>query len=517
MERESEPISFQRVDPALPRGGLGRFSLPIFSFLFSVLRVLISTMLISTARAIAFDILRRVESEGAYASDLLHAQLAGGESGAGVANLKPEDAALATELTLGVLRWRRLLDFLLAPRLKKPVDRLDLPVALALRLGLYQLRFLRRVPAHAAVNESVELVKRARKSSAASLVNAVLRRAAQEGQSSSQRNGLDTGDQRLLSLSAPDRLAILHSHPTWLVERWLAHFGELRTLALLDANNRPPRLSCVMHDPERRREILSALEKSGLRVEPGVLLKNAFAVSGGTVTGTDPFRRGLISIQDEASQAIPFLLGVGQDDRVLDLCAAPGGKTPPLIRAAGPNGLVIAADHHAHRLRAMRAQFERLRLAEIAVVELDAEKPLPFGAEFDRVLLDAPCSGSGTLARHPEIRWRLGPEQLAEFHPLQAAILASAVDALAPGGRIVYSTCSLEPEENEFVIREVLSAGLVRAVPVAESVASIAPHLAAGIDPASLFDSDGFFRTLPGARPTDGFFAAILEKKPNLR
>jgi 16S rRNA (cytosine967-C5)-methyltransferase len=472
---------------------------------------------ISPARTIAFDALRRVEGEGAYASDVLHVQV-----GAGV---KPEDAALATELTLGVLRWRRLLDFLLEQLIKKSVEKLDLPVALALRLGLYQLRFLQRIPSRAAVNESVELVKRARKTSAASLVNAVLRRAATETKESAEKFLPP-------NISPTERIAILHSHPTWLVERWLEQFGEPRTIALLEANNHAPRLTCSVHDANQRDEILAELAKSGLRIEPGQLLKTAFAVSGGSPIRTDAFRRGAISIQDEASQAVPLLLAVQPGQRVLDLCAAPGGKTPPLVRASGKTGLVIAADRHAHRLRAMRAQFERLHLSEIApveLVELDAQKPLPFPAKFDRILVDAPCSGTGTLARHPEIRWRLKPKQVAELHGLQVAILTSALAALAPGGRIVYSTCSLEPEENENVITEAfgrptvssfVGAGLKPAQPAgvhlnlvaaAEGAGTLASYLAAGVAAASLFDPAGHFRTIPGQQSSDGFFAAILE------
>ncbi len=305
-------------------------------------------MPISAARRIAFEVLRRVEAEGAYASDVLHAEL-----GAGV---KPADAALATELTLAVLRWRRLLDFLLERQLKKPVERLDLPVALALRMGIYQLRFLERIPARAAVNESVELVKRARKASAAPLVNAVLRRAAGEAGVSAEK---------LLppDLPATEHLGILHSHPSWMVERWLARLGQARTIALLEADNRAPRLSCALHDATHRAEVIGALERAGLRTEPGRLMNAAFAVSGGSLARTEAFRAGKISIQDEASQAIPLLLGVRSGDRVLDLCAAPGGKTPALVRAAGKQGLIVAADRHAHRLRAMQAQFERLGLA----------------------------------------------------------------------------------------------------------------------------------------------------------
>lgn len=451
-------------------------------------------MAISVARKIAFEVLRRVEEEGAYASDLLHAEL-----GAGV---KAEDAGLATELVLGVLRWRRLLDFLLERQLKKAAARLELAVALALRMGLYQLRFLERVPARAAVNESVELVKRARKTSAATLVNAVLRKAAGEA---------GTGAAKFLpaEISETERLGILHSHPTWMVERWVARFGEARVVGLLEANNRAPRLSCALHDLARRDEIFAGLRAAGLRVEPGEILRGAFAVAGGSVTRTAAFRDGLISIQDEASQVVPLLLGVREGERVLDMCAAPGGKTAALARAAGRAGLVVAADLHAHRLRGMREQFSRLGLGAVRLVELDAARPLPFGVRFDRILVDAPCSGTGTLGRHPEIRWRLKAEALAEFHVLQVALLRSGLERLAPGGRLVYSTCSLEAEENEFVVEEVLrSVSGVRLVPVHDLMGALDEKLVAGVDARSLFDAAGYFRTLPGEWDADGFFAA---------
>jgi 16S rRNA (cytosine967-C5)-methyltransferase len=455
-------------------------------------------MAISSARRIAFEVLRRVEAEGAYASDLLHAELGG--------SVKPEDAALATELTLGVLRWRALLDFLLERQLKKPVARLDLPVAIALRMGLYQLRFLERIPARAAVNESVELVKRARKASAAPLVNAVLRRLAPDAKAPAEK--------LLPSATLAERLAILHSHPVWMVERWLANAGEPRTVALLEANNRTPRLSCALHDLARSEEILGSLQRTGLHAEPGRLLKAAFAVSGGSPTRTSAFRAGDISVQDEASQAIPLLLDVRRGDRVLDLCAAPGGKTPPLARAAGKSGLVVAADRHAHRLRAMREQFTRLGLDGARLVELDATKPLPFHIQFNRILVDAPCSGTGTLARHPEIRWRLKPEQLRDFHVLQTSLLAAALERLAPGGRLVYSTCSLEPEENEDVVAEALAgAPSIRRVEKSDPMRSISARLVPGVKAASLFDDAGQFRTTASAYQTDGFFAATLEKK----
>jgi 16S rRNA (cytosine967-C5)-methyltransferase len=456
-------------------------------------------MAVSPARKIAYEVLRRVEAEGAYASDVLHSELG--------ASVTPADAGLATEIALGVLRWRRLLDFLLERQLKKPVARLDLPVAIALRMGLYQLRFLERVPARAAVHESVELVKRARKASAGTLVNAVLRRLQPES-----RNPV--APSLPPQISPADRLGILHSHPAWLVERWLSRLGERRTVALLEANNLPPRLSCALHDEARREEVFQALEMGGLRVEPGRLLKSAFAVSGGSPARTQAFRNGWLSIQDEASQAVPLLLSVQAGDRVLDLCAAPGGKTPPLARAAGDNGFVIAADLHAHRLRSMHAQFQRLALDAIHLVELDAAKALPFGVPFQRILVDAPCSGTGTLARHPEIRWRLQAGQLAELHTLQTAMLSQALTQLAPGGRLVYSTCSLEPEENEDVVSEALRAApSIRQVSAEHASRALATCLAPDVALETLFDDRGQFHTLPGEQSTDGFFAALLEKR----
>jgi 16S rRNA (cytosine967-C5)-methyltransferase len=461
---------------------------------------------LSQARTIAFEVLRRVEAEGAYASDVLHAELG--------SHVTPENAALATEITFGVLRWRRLLDFLLDRQLKKSVAQLDLPVALALRMGLYQLRFLERVPARAAVNESVELVKRARKSSAASLVNAVLRRASAERPEAPTATDADRIE-RLIPAALPlaDRLGILHSHPTWLVERWLKNLGEATTEALLEANNRTPNLSCALHDSAKRDEVLAALRRGGLRIEPGQLLNSAFTASGGSPARSESFRLGSISIQDEASQSIPLLLGVQSRDTVLDLCAAPGGKTPPLVRAAGSEGTVVATDRHAHRLRAMRNQFERLGLDTVQIVELDAAHDLPFGRQFDRILVDAPCSGTGTLARHPEIRWRLRPEQLSEFHLLQVEILASAIKQLAPGGRLVYSTCSMEPEENEDIVSEVLArAPSIKRVARNEVAKLLAAHLVPGLDARTLVDDKGQFRTSPATQRTDGFFAAVLEK-----
>ena len=310
----------------------------------------------SVARRIAFDVLLRVERSGGYSDELLHEQLK--------QNISPADAALATELTLGTLRRQRTLDWLIERLLPSPKDRnlrnstpmerLDPEVLISLRLGVYQLRFLERVPARAAVSESVELVKRARKLSAAGLVNAVLRRAAEETARGVAIDTLVPHD-----LAPAERLGILHSHPTWLVERWLGAYGTERTVALLEANNRAPRISAAVLDPARRADVIRSLERAGLEVRPGRLLRDAISLSGGSPSHTAAFECGEIVLLDEASQAVAALLGVQRGDSVLDLCAAPGGKTALLATAAGHDATVVACDLHARRLRTLATLMDR--------------------------------------------------------------------------------------------------------------------------------------------------------------
>jgi 16S rRNA (cytosine967-C5)-methyltransferase len=452
-------------------------------------------MPVTLSRRIAFEILMRVEKAGGYASDLLHACLA--------KSVKSADAALATELTLGVLRWRRLLDFLFADRVGRPLDSLDLEVLTALRLGFYQLRFLDRVPPHAAVSESVELVRFAKKRSAAGLVNAVLRNSV----SSSRKPAEDLVP---AGLPAAERLGILHSHPTWMVERWLQNFGESRTVALLEWNNRVPPLTCFAINPAQREEIILQLTKIGAKVTPGQWLQAAFMVSGANIAASEPFKNGRLFIQDEASQMVALLLDSASGESVLDLCAAPGGKTAILASAAKPGATILAGDLHPSRLVSMRARLLAAGIVSVQHIGLNATRPLPLVGQFDRILADAPCSGTGTLSRNPEIRWRLDRSDLTNLHGRQVKLLNQALTALAPRGRLVYSTCSLEPEENEGVVREVLANQ--PEVRIVQPAATLAPHLVAGESAAALFDAERFLRTFPPEHRTDGFFAAVLER-----
>jgi 16S rRNA (cytosine967-C5)-methyltransferase len=465
-------------------------------------------MAISAARRIAFDVLRRVAAEDAYAADLLYAELDPG--------IKKSDASLATELTLGVLRWQRLLDFLLERYLERRCEQLDLEVLLALRLGLYQLRYLDRVPQHAAVHESVELVKRARKSSAAGMVNAVLRRTTAEAKIAGEEleklifRSLATQSPATAGGAAEERLGILYSHPTWLVARWMGSFGEKRTTALLGANNRPAPLSCAVLEEEAGERVAESLRKSGFEVIPGRWLREALQISGGHPASSEAYRAGQVNFQDEASQMVAHLVDARDAQTILDACAAPGGKTILLARAAGPRGLVIAGDIHEHRLGIIQEQVRRTGTTNVRLVALDATQPLPFLQRFDSVLIDAPCSGTGTLSRNPEIRWRLKPEDLDSAHRSQTAMLQNAL-AANKSARVVYSTCSLEPEENEKVVAAALAE--TREWRVISGQEALTPHLR---DPATahqFFAADGFFRVFPAEHGTDGFFAAVLARR----
>jgi len=381
--------------------------------------------MISPSRELAFRILMEVE-RGAFAADLLSTRSA---------PLSSRDAGLAAALTLGVLRFRSQLDFLIESQTRKPVSKLDVQVREALRMGAYQLRYMDRIPPHAAVSESVELVKQNGKRSAAGLVNAVLRKV-----SSAQ-------------LTWPERSVAL-SCPEWLLSRWTRAFG---------ADSAQIIASAALTIPARF-----------IRVPPGTAIPDdalPTAVAGcfEILPGVDLTSRAHeIRLQDIGSQSIAPLLEIESSHRVLDLCSAPGNKTAQL-RESG--AWTVAADISPNRLYDVPGP----------KLVLDAQIPLPFLAVFDRVLVDAPCSGTGTIVHNPEIKWRLTEADIARHSERQRSILTQALAALKPGGLLVYSTCSLEPEENEHVVEAVAPQRIVHTV-----------------------------RRMPGRDPGDGFFAAVL-------
>jgi 16S rRNA (cytosine967-C5)-methyltransferase len=386
---------------------------------------------VSPARRVAFEILREVEA-GAFSSVLLAAY---------EPELKPADRALTHELVLGVLRWQLWLDKLIEHYAKRAVSGLDLPVRLALRLGLYQLRFLTRIPAAAAVNESVKLVRSARVSSAAAFVNAVLRRAIREP------------DFDPAADSDPlEKLAIETSHPVWLVKRWIDEFGEEEAQAFARANNRvpPTAFRVVAGDFER---ILAQLRAAGGIVDLSGVAQNAWRVSGATALVRELADAGKIYLQDEASQLVAQTLDIQPGERVLDLCAAPGGKTTLIANRVEDRALIVAGDFSERRLETLTKTKTLHDLKSIKSTVLDATQPLPFKPRsFDRILVDAPCSGTGTLRRRPEIRWRISEHDIQQLATQQKLFLENAARLLKPGGQLVYSTCSVERDENEQVI-----------------------------------------------------------------
>jgi 16S rRNA (cytosine967-C5)-methyltransferase len=437
--------------------------------------------------------LLRVERESSYASELLHSRT--------YDRLSTVDHSLATELVMGVLRWRSLLDSQIAERSSQPLAKLDLEILTALRLGVYQLGWLDRIPARAAINESVELVKRARKRSAASFVNAILRKFP-AGKSSSNK-----AHQLAISYDSAETLARSSAHPLWLVERWAQAYGLDFALRICQHDQPVPVTAIRLRSPEA--EALLCAE--GIELAPGALLASARILQQGDITKTSAFRAGLCVIQDEASQLVGALVGRGA--RILDCCAAPGGKTQ-VIADCNPDANIIAVDLRPHRAQLLRLLRPHAagETSNVHVVAADARN-LPFTRKFDRVLADVPCSGTGTLARNPDIKWRLVLEDLSDLQARQLAILRAAMKQVADGGRLIYSTCSLEKEENEDVVEPAIAEdSSFRLVDCRTQVEQLKQRKELVWPDIFSLTSGPYLRTLPGVHPCDGFFAAILEK-----
>lgn len=430
------------------------------------------------ARLAAFQILSRVAG-GGYASVLL----------AGRDDLELRDRALCHELVMGVLRFQLWLDLVIEHFAERSIARLDLPVLVALRLGLYQLRFLTRIPQSAAVNESVNLVREARVRSASSFVNAVLRRATREPQYDP-----------VSAIEDPlERLAVSSSHPRWMIERWVSAFGIQETEALALANNQPAPVAFRVVDKPTTPRILDRLRSVGAMLEPSDIANEAWRVKGGGDLPHDLARRGEIYFQDEASQLVAQIVAEQFGNSVLDVCSAPGSKTSQI--AAATRAAVVAGDVHLHRIKTVREVAALQDLRNITCVVLDGESRLPFrDGCFERVLVDAPCSGTGTLRHNPEIRWRISAEDIADLSQRQRQLLLNAAHAVKPGGRLVYSTCSVEPEENEAVVRAFQEER--------NDFESMTLNVS-----ERLLTSRSTARTWPHRDNTDGFFVAAFARR----
>ena len=455
----------------------------------------------TVARLTALRVLERVERARAYADVTLHHALA-------QSNMAGADRRLATDLVYGTLRWRGRIDFILAGALERKLESVEPLVLTTLRMGTYQIHFSDRIPDTAAVDEAVRCTRALGAERATGLVNATLRRVSRERETVA------------FPLWKDDPLAHLEhalSVPPWIAERWLKDYGEAAP-ALAEASNRPPPHT-IRVNPRKNRpaELLDRIRADFPDAQPCTLASRGIVLGRSGDAGRDPlFRDGHYTVQDEASQTVVDLLDVEAHHRVLDVCAAPGTKTTAIAEQLSEAGSVLALDRHPGRLGLVAQAARRLGLRGIRTLARDgtlsledlpgpAGEPAPaHGAQFHRVLVDAPCSGLGALRRNPDARWRVRPADPAKLGAVQLTLLERAAEVVSPGGSLVYSTCTVLSEENEDVIEQFLEAH--------PGFRLVAPEfLPPALAPA--LDEKGFMRCYPHINDSDGFFAARLERK----
>ena len=440
---------------------------------------------VSRARYEALRILVRVEQDRAFADIALEHALE-------EAKLDPRDAGLCTEIVYGTLRWRRHLDWRLGPHLKRPLAKLDPWVRSLLRLAAYQLFFLDRVPHWAAVDEAVSLARlKARTPGPAEFVNAVLRALTR------------AGTPPPLPALPVEALATRLSFPDWLASRWIARYGPAETEALMTAmNERPPVTVRANALRVSREDLARRLRDEELaETRPTALAPEGLAVLRGSVAQWSAFTQGWCTIQDEASMLVARLLDPQPGELVADACAAPGTKTTHLAELMRNRGKILAMDPHAGRLKLLARSAARLGATIIEAHAGPVTSIAPrWKTRCDRVLVDAPCSNVGVVRRNPDVKWRRTEDDLARLPEKQRGILAAAASLVKPGGRLVYATCSLEPEENEGVVGAFLER-----------------HPEWQVDSPADFpvarDAGGFIRCLPHVHGTDGFTAIRLTRR----
>jgi len=449
--------------------------------------------MIARARVAAFDILQAVSSGR---TDLPSALALARES------LDDErDRALAGEIVTGVLRNRGAIDHLIATFARRAIDRLDPEVVTILRLSSYQLLHLTRVPASAIVDDAVDLAKRAKKRSAMGFVNAVLR-------------SLSRGRRELPLPPRPedpaDREAALTyfsttlSHPRWLAARWYDRLGFERAEQWMLFNNQAPRLTLRTNLLRTTTDVLiGRLDRGDVFAAPGRWAPDAVIVNEGRALHSDAAADGWFVVQDEASQLVALLAGASPGPRVLDTCASPGGKTTAIAGAMAGRGSIVACDVRDKRVALLLRTVAASGATNVRVVQADVSQPLPFTAPFDCVLVDAPCSGLGTLRRDPDIRWRRQEDDLRGFAAAQSQMLHNAAACVNVGGRLIYATCSSEHEENDDVADAFLSDTDAFTAVDATSIAGI---------PAAVIDGRGRLRTSPDQHGLECFFGAVFER-----
>lgn len=416
------------------------------------------------------------------------------------------DRALATEIATGTLRWRAELDYLIVHYSERTIDRLDPEVLDVLRLGAYQLVHLDRVPPAAAIGEAVELVRHVRKHSAAGFVNAVLRAVSRGRRALPLPKRPTTATTRVEVL---DYLATTLSHPRWLAERWLDRFGFEATEEWARFNNTPAPMTLRANRLRiPTQELIDRLKAHGVQVYAARYAPDAVVVESGNPLGTPLAGKGFFFIQDEASQLVSALVHARSGEIVLDACASPGGKTTALATDMDDTGLIVATDLRHRRLDLLQHTVKASGVTCVRIVQADLRASLPFFARFDAVLVDAPCSGLGTIRRDPEIRWRRNESDLGSFAAVQSTMLDRAAEVVRPGGRLVYATCSSERDENEDVIAAFLTRHPDFApVDPRTRYRDIPPGLGAVVD------AHGHLRTFPHEHGLEAFFGALLERR----
>jgi 16S rRNA (cytosine967-C5)-methyltransferase len=438
-------------------------------------------------RELALEGLLQIEKSGAYSNLLLNNLIEKN-------NLDGKDIGLLTEIVYGTIQRRDVLDFYLQPFLRKKVEPW---VKVLLRLSLYQMLFLDRIPPHAAIYEAVEIAKKRGHKGISSLVNGVLR--------SVQRQGVPS----LEKIQDPaKRLAIETSHPEWLVREWIEVYGLETARKMCEVNLLPPVPTARVNvDKTTLNEALELLEQEGIEAKKGDLSDDAVQIKRGNVAHTKAFQRGYLSIQDESSMLVARALGPEEGDMVLDSCAAPGGKTSHIAERLHGSGKVISLDLHPHKVRLIQEQVKRLGLSNVEAKALDARKAREqFRDEtFDKILVDAPCSGFGVIRRKPDIKLGKSAEDSKKLSHIQLAILEEVAPLLKRGGRLVYSTCTVEQTENEKVVHAFLQAH-----PEFEWDVSVKDRLPKALEP---YVTNGEVQILPHYFLTDGFYIACLRKK----
>ncbi|MFC5471920.1 16S rRNA (cytosine(967)-C(5))-methyltransferase RsmB [Cohnella suwonensis] len=449
------------------------------------------------AREVALGVLHGVETRGAYSGLELNQALQ-------ASGLSRPDAALATELVYGTIQRLNTIDDELSRRVKGWPGKVEPWVRSLLRLSYYQLRWLTRVPAHAAVDEAVRIAKKRGHAGIGGLVNGVLRGLLRDGFA----RELPTG------LTAAKRISLEQSHPEWLVTRWIAEYGEETAERICEANNTPPHASARANRMKAtREEIVAALRSEGAEASPSALSADGVvAEKAGNLVHTALYKEGRMTVQDESSMLVAAIADPKPGMRVLDCCAAPGGKSTHLAERMNDEGTLVANDVHPHKEALVRQQADRLGLSCVRTMAADAlELPAKLGGQsFDVVLLDAPCSGLGVIRRKPEIKWNKTPDDIASLAALQEKLLDASGFLVKPGGTLVYSTCTIAKEENEQAVRTFLSRH-----PEFELDASWPPEVLETLRESGYLPDgfSGMLQLLPHMFGSDGFFIARMRRQ----